>query len=78
MPLQMLKEEGKLMAKILIETSVTTAIKLFDWRELVEQMERQNKKALDKAIKEVEENIPDWELQVLKKYLELSDTDLII
>ena len=69
------------MAKILIETSATTAIKLFDWRELVEQMERQNKKALDKAIEaieEVEENIPDWELQVLKKYLELSDTDLII
>ena len=66
------------MAKILIETSATTAIKLCDWRELVEQMERQNKKSLDKAIKEVEENIPDWELQVLKKYLELSDTDLII
>ena len=54
------------------------AMKWFCWHELVSVMSKQHYKILQKAIYTVEQNIPDWEMRVLKKYLELSEDDLIV
>lgn len=68
------------MARILTETELCpeAAMDLFCWHELVEQMEKQDHNSLHRAISEVCENHYDWELEVLKKYTEFSETDLII
>lgn len=70
------------MARILIENGATeitpeTAMKWFCWHEIVEQMERQQK-TLDKVVEETERNCADWEMRVLKKFLELAENDLMI
>lgn len=70
------------MARIFVENGATeitpeTAMNWYCWHEIVEAMENQQK-ALDKAIKEVEDNCADWELRVLKKFLELAENDLMI
>ena len=54
-----------------------TAMKWFCWREIVNAMEK-DRTALDAAIKEVPHNIPDWEMQVLKKFVGITKYDLIV
>ena len=71
------------MARILLENGATeitpeTAMKWFCWHEIVEPMEKQDKKTLDVAVRETERNCADWEMRVLKKYLELAENDLMI
>ena len=71
------------MARILIENGQTVispeeAMKWFCWHEIVEPMEKQDRATLDKAVREVERDCPDWEMRVLKKFLELTKSDLII
>lgn len=70
------------MARILIENGQTVispeeAMKWYCWHELVRAMEKHGR-LLDKAVYTVERNVPDWEMRVLKKFLELSENDLII
>lgn len=54
-----------------------TAMNWFCWHEIVAAMEK-DMNSLNAAIKEVPHNVPDWEMRVLKKFIELSDTDLIV
>ena len=69
------------MAKIIFdgveEITPETAMKWFPWYVLVQSMEL-NQEALDTAINAVERNIPDWEMQVLKKFLEVSSRNLYV
>ena len=68
------------MANIIFDGEIITpetAMKWFCWHELVSAMARHGR-LLDKAIYATEQNIPDWEMHVLKKFLELSENDLII
>ena len=60
------------------EITPSTAMKWFCWHELVSAMSRKNGKALSKAIYAVESNVPDWEMRVLKKYLDITKCDLEI
>ena len=74
------------MAKILFrgysgdphEITPETAMMWFCWHELVQPMEKQDLKSLDRAVKETERNCPDWEMRVLKRFLELTEADLVI
>ena len=71
------------MARIIVKQdgaviSPETAMKWYCWYEIVEPMREQDKETLDAVIRTVDRNIPDWEMQVLKKYLELSNHDLIV
>ena len=70
------------MASIIFEregATITpeTAMKWFCWHELVSAMSKHGR-TLNKAIYSVEQNVPDWEMRVLKKFLELSENDLVI
>ena len=70
------------MAKIIYngveEITPETAFNWFAWYELVQAMERTDIETLDSAIKTVARNVPDWERQVFKKFLELSEKDLLV
>ena len=71
------------MARILIENGQTVispeqAMKWYCWHEIVEPMEKLNSKAVKMAIDAVVRDCPDWEINVLKKYLEITDADLFI
>ena len=69
------------MAKIIYngveEITPETAMKWFAWHELVEAMEKE-RDVLDASIKAVDENVPDWEIRVLLKFLELAERDLLV
>jgi len=60
------------------EISPETAMLWLSWHEIVEPMEKHDQRNLDRAVKEVERNCPDWEMRVLKRFLELTEADLVI
>lgn len=60
------------------EISPETAMLWLSWHEIVKPMEKHDQSSLDRAVKEVERNCPDWEMRVLKKFLELTENDLVI
>jgi len=59
------------------EITPETAMRWFPWYVLVQAMEL-NQEALNMAINAVESNVPDWEMQVLKKFLEVSSRNLYV
>lgn len=70
------------MAQIKIENGTTVitveqAMKWYCWHELIEVMEK-DEESLHVAVNSVPENIVNWEMMVLKKFLELTKHDLII
>ena len=54
-----------------------TAMKWFCWHELIAVMEK-DRKTLNAAIDSTPDNVPDWEMEVFKKFLETTKNDLII
>ena len=73
------RKDGLNMAHILCqgsEITPETAMKWFCWHEIINVMEK-DLNSLDAAIKAVERNVPDWEMRVLQKFLELTDRDFI-
>lgn len=70
------------MAKIIYKKddmtiSVDTAMRWFCWHELIAAMEK-DRGTLDRAVDETPQDCIDWEMGVLKRYLELSTDDLIV
>ena len=68
------------MARIIFNGETITpelAMRWFCWNELIPVMEK-DRLALDTAIKQTPHNVPDWEMQVLKKFLELIEHDLVV
>ena len=54
------------------------AMKWYAWYQIVEAMEKQDQDSLDRSVEETERNCPDWEMRVLKRFLELTEADLVI
>ena len=68
------------MARIIFDGETITpeiAMKWLCWHELISAMEK-DRRALDMAIKQTPHNVPDWEMRVLKKFLELIEHDLVV
>ena len=75
------------MARIMIENGVTeitaeSAMNRFCWYDLFDAMNVQDSSALgraiDKAVIESDPDRADWEMQILKKYLEFAERDLMV
>ena len=58
------------------EITPETAMRWFCWYEIVNVMEK-DINALDAAVDAVDRNAPDWEMRVLKKFLEFTEEDMI-
>lgn len=60
-----------------MDITIEEAMKWYCWHELIHAMEK-DRKSLDMAVDSVPHEFADWELRVLKKFLELTKHDLII
>lgn len=60
-----------------MDITTEEAMKWYCWHELIEAMEK-DRKSLDMAVDTVPQDVADWELRVLEKFLELTKHDLII